>query len=151
MTIADGLVVGLAYVLKNSQGLEIDRSNKEDPFYYLHGAGQVVPGLEQGLAGMRVGEAAQVVVPASDGYGEVIADLCFSVAREQFPAELDLEVGMEFSADIGNGQKLPFRIVEIEGDRISIDGNHPLAGEDLHFDVEICEVRAQNAEEISSN
>ena len=150
MTVADGLLVGFSYVLTDAEGVEIDRSTKEDPFYYLHGKGQVVPGLEAKLTGMQVGDTSQVFVPAVDAYGEVIEDLCLSVGREQFPEDVELQVGMEFTADIGNGQKLPFRVVEIEGESVAIDGNHPLAGEDLNFQVEICEVREPTSEELAS-
>lgn len=148
MTVEDGKVVAFSYVLKNAQGEEIDRAEADDPLYYLHGNQQIVPGLENKLAGLKKGDKQSVVVEPKDGYGEIIPDLKLKVDRSQFPDNLDLQVGMQFSADIGGGQQLPFRICSIEKDAVEIDGNHPLAGVSLHFDVEIQEVRDATEEEI---
>lgn len=148
MNIADGKVVAMSYVLKNSEGEELDRAESSDPFYYLHGSQQIVPGLESQLNGIKAGDKKTVKVSARDGYGEVIPELRLSVNRSQFPADMDLEVGMEFSADVGLGHPTRFRVAEVEGDNIKIDGNHPLAGEDLVFEVEIHQVREATKEEM---
>lgn len=148
MTIEDGKVVAFSYVLKNGEGVEIDRAEADDPLYYLHGGQQIVPGLEEKLKGLKKGDKQSVVVDPKDGYGDVIADLKLKVDRSQFPSDLELEVGMQFSADIGGGQQLPFRVCGVNGDSVEIDGNHPLAGESLHFDVEIQEVREATKEEV---
>jgi FKBP-type peptidyl-prolyl cis-trans isomerase SlyD len=145
--IKSGKVVDLSYSLKNKNGIELDRSTKEDPFTYLHGAAQIVPGLETALEGLDVGAKKNVVVSAAEGYGEMNPDLKISVKRSQFPAEVDLKPGMQFQAQAGE-QGVVFTVDAIEGDQVHINGNHPLAGEELHFDVEVLTVRDATAEEM---
>jgi FKBP-type peptidyl-prolyl cis-trans isomerase SlyD len=148
MTVADGKVVAFSYVLKNSKGEELDRAETGDPLYYLHGSHQIVPGLEDQLAGLKKGDKKNVVVSPKEGYGEIIPDLKMKVSRSQFPEGLDLKEGMQFSADIGGGQELPFRVCAVTEESVEIDGNHPLAGESLHFDVVIEEVRDATEDEV---
>ena len=148
MTVAEGKVVAFSYVLKNSKGEELDRAESNDPLYYLHGSHQIVPGLEDKLAGLKKGDKKSVIVQPKDGYGEIVPDLRLKVDRSQFPEGLELKEGMQFSADVGGGQELPFRICAVGDDTVDIDGNHPLAGEALHFDVVIEEVRDATAEEV---
>jgi FKBP-type peptidyl-prolyl cis-trans isomerase SlyD len=148
MTIAEGKVVAFSYVLKNSKGDELDRAEAGDPLYYLHGSHQIVPGLEDKLTGLKKGDKKSVVVAPKDGYGEIVPDLKLTVDRSQFPEGLELKEGMQFSADVGGGQEMPFRIASVGEDSVEIDGNHPLAGEALHFDVTIQEVRDATEEEV---
>jgi len=146
--IKEGKVVQLAYTLKDSAGEILDESTTSDPFFYLHGAGQIVPGLEAGLTGLKMGDKKTVTVTPDQGYGEEDPQLRLTVPRTQFPKDIDVKVGMEFEARGPQGP-MPFVVAGVEGDQIQIDGNHPLAGETLHFDVEVLGIRDATTEEKS--
>ncbi len=141
-------VVGITYILRNGAGEELDQADRNDPFYYLHGANNIVPGLEEELEGLAVGSKKSVAVSPDKGYGEVNPNLKIKVGRNAFPAGTDIEAGMQFAADIGSGQPLPFTVERVQGDDIYLDGNHPLAGETLHFEVEVVSVRPATSEEL---
>lgn len=148
--IKKGKVVSLSYLLKNSKGEELDRADKADPFTYLHGASQIVPGLENALEKLKEGDKKQVTVSPKEGYGEVDPNLRLSIERSVFPAEMPLKPGIQFEASLGeDGGEAVFTIQAVEGDRVVVDGNHPLAGETLHFDVEVVSVRDATKEELS--
>lgn len=147
--IKNGTVVNLAYTLTNDEGEVLDRADAKDPFTYLHGVGQIVPGLESALEGGKVGDKKKVSVAAADGYGEVNADLKLVVNRSQFPKGAELEEGMQFETSGADGQGMVFTVEKIDGEKIHIDGNHPLAGQALHFDVEVLSMRAATEEEMS--
>ena len=147
--ITDGKIVSMNYVLTDDAGKELDRSQPGEPFSYMHGGSQIVPGLEQALQGMLVGATKKVVVKPADGYGDLNPALRISVGRNSFPPDEKLEVGMRFMADDGSGSPLVFTVVSIEGDKVNVDGNHPLAGVTLNFNVEITEVREPTEEEIA--
>lgn len=140
-------VVGISYVLTNSAGEELDRAEKNAPLYYLHGVGQIVPGLEKELTGLKVGDTKSVVVSPKEGYGEVNPDLRMTLARTQFPKEQSVEAGMQFFASAG-GEKLMLTVVEVKGDDVEVDGNHPLSGQTLNFKVEVVGVRDATEEEL---
>ncbi len=146
--IKQGTVVSMTYLLKNDAGEELDRADKAEPFTYLHGAGQIVPGLEQALAGLLVGTKKTVKVAPEEGYGHLDENLRTVASKKQFPEGAELSVGMRFAADSGDGQPIVFTIVGLEGDQVALDGNHPLAGETLHFDVEIVAIRDATKEEM---
>ena len=145
--ISNGKVVNLIYSLSNDQGEVLDRADTEAPFTYLHGGQQIVPGLETALEGLTVGNKKKVVVIPSEGYGEIKPDLKLTVARTQFPADLDVEAGMQFEANGPDGQGVVFTVDSLQGDKVKIDGNHPLAGQTLHFDVEVISMRDATEEE----
>lgn len=145
--IQNGKVVTLGYVLKNSKGEELDRADRNDPFVYLHGQGQIVPGLESALMGLDTGAKKQVSLKAADAYGDVNPALRTSVERSMFPADLELQTGAQFRASVGD-VPVVFTIKQIEDNKVHIDGNHPLAGESLDFDVEVLEVREATASEL---
>ena len=147
--IKNGKVVDLSYSLKNSKGEVLDQADAKDPFTYLHGAQQIVPGLENALEGMKIGDKKQVTVPPSQGYGEKNPQLKLAVNRSQFPAGMEVQPGMQFEADTGDGHGMMFTVESIQGDKVNIDGNHPLAGETLHFNVEVLNVRDATAEELN--
>ncbi len=147
--IADGKVVTLHYTLKNDGGEVLDESTKEHPFAYIHGSGQIVPGLESALSGAKTGDKKDVTVTAEEGYGEINPELEFKVERSNFPADKELEEGMQFTAEMKDGRQHPFTIVKLEGDDVHINGNHPLAGETLHFAVEVGPIRDATDEEKS--
>jgi FKBP-type peptidyl-prolyl cis-trans isomerase SlyD len=147
--IAQDKVVSLAYSLKDEEGEVLDQSDAQEPFVYLHGAEQIVPGLENALTGLKVGDKKQVTVQPDEGYGEFNPDLRLTVKKTQFPAEAELVEGLEFETTLQDGTPAIFTIVEIEGDQVTVDGNHPLAGEVLHFDVEVLSIRDATADELS--
>lgn len=147
--IKEGKVVQLSYSLTNSAGQILDRADQESPFVYLHGGGQIVPGLEEALEGLKKGDTKKVTVEPEEGYGVKDPDLKLTLKRSQFPPKLDLQVGMQFETSTPSGEDLVFTVEKIEGDQISVDGNHPLAGVTLHFDVEVLNVRDATEEEMA--
>ncbi len=140
-------VVTLNYTLTDSSGKVIDQSN-DGSFAYLHGASNIIPGLENALAGKTSGDALNVSVEPAEGYGERDPAKTQSVPREMFPEDAEIEVGMQFHAQGPNGETLVVTVVSVEGETVTVDGNHPLAGEQLNFAVEVVEVREASAEEL---
>jgi FKBP-type peptidyl-prolyl cis-trans isomerase SlyD len=147
-TIAGDTVVGLAYTLKNDAGEVLDQSEGDDLLFYLHGHDNIVPGLERKLSGRQVGEKLQVSVVAADGYGERDVRGEQKVPRDAFPNDMPLEPGMQLATQDEDGNMIPLWVVKVEPQVVHIDMNHPLAGQTLHFDVEIKSVRAASAEEL---
>lgn len=148
MHVADNMAVSIHYTLTNDEGEVIDSSVGNEPLAYLHGKGNIISGLEQALHGKAAGEQFNVRIPAEDAYGEFMEDRVQIISREMFEGIDVLEVGMQFHADVSEGPGV-VTIVAIDGDDITIDGNHPLAGMPLTFDVEIVEVRPASQEEIA--
>ncbi len=147
MQIAERSVASFHYTLTNDAGDVLDSSEGREPLAYLHGVGNIVPGLEREMAGHVAGDSFKVDVAPEDGYGGYIDELVQVVPRKSFEGVADLAVGMQFQAQTGQGP-IAVVVTEIEGDNVTVDGNHPLAGETLHFAVEIVEVRAASAEEL---
>ncbi len=147
-TIENGKVVDLGYTLRNGEGEVLDEADAADAFTYLHGTQQIVPGLESALQGLKVGDKKKVVVSPAEGYGELDPTLKMSVKRSQFPDGEELEEGAMFETENEDGDPVVFTVESIEGDRIHVDGNHPLAGETLHFDVEVLKIRDATSEEL---
>ncbi len=147
MEIAARKVVTLNYTLKDSSGTVIDQSN-DGSFAYLHGANNIIPGLENALTGKSAGDALNVSVEPSEGYGERDPAKTQSVPRDMFPQDAEIEVGMQFHAQGPNGETLVVTVTGVEGDSVTVDGNHPLAGEQLNFAVEVMEVRDASQEEL---
>lgn len=148
MKISQDSVVSLHYTLKDAAGAIIDRSDSE-PLAYLHGHGHIVPGLERELTGKSSGEKLQVHVLPVDGYGEYDAARVAKVPREAFSNIPELREGMTLATRSRSGGHLEVVVKEIGPDAVTIDGNHPLAGQDLFFDIEIVEVRAASEEELA--
>ncbi len=146
--IRENKVVDLVFTLKSAEGEILDQAEKDDPFTYLHGADQVVPGLEAGLQGLKVGDKKKVVVSAAEGYGELDPRLKVTASRGQFPKGVELEVGTQFETETPDGDEVVFTVCAIEGDKIHVDGNHPLAGQTLHFEVEVLSIRDATADEL---
>jgi len=147
--ISDGNVVLFHYTLKNGEGETLDSSEGADPLFYLHGAGNIVPGLEEELTGKSVGDKMSVVVPPEKGYGVRGGPGPQPVDRAAFPAEVTLEVGMQFHAEAPDGSPLTLWISAIEGDQVMVDANHPLAGVTLHFDIEVTGIRSATDDELA--
>jgi FKBP-type peptidyl-prolyl cis-trans isomerase SlyD len=142
-------VVSLNYTLKNGDGQELDTATSEKPFLYLHGYGQIVPGLENALEGLTIGDKKEVTVTPEEGYGQVDAGLRMKVNRSNFPKDADIKQGMQFMGEIAEGQKVVFTVHEVDGDEVKVDGNHPLAGQTLNFSVEVVAIREATEEELS--
>ena len=141
-------VVGIAYVLKGDVGEVLDKSTEEDPFVFLMGVESIVPGLERALTGKSEGEAFTVTLQPEDAYGERSPDLIGEVARSQFPPELQLTPGLRFQGEVAGGIRM-FTVQGVEGEKVTIDANHELAGKVLSFDVKVVSVRPATDEEIS--
>lgn len=140
--------VTLAYTLYDEDGEIIERSEADDPLTYVHGYGQIVPGLERALEGMAPGASRSVVVPPEDGYGEYDDEGLFEVARSDHPELEDAQVDDELVAEGPHGEEIAMRVVGITDEMLTLDANHPLAGTTLRFEIEILEVRAATEEEI---
>jgi len=147
MQIAEKTVVSIHYTLTNAEGETLDSSNGQDPLAYLHGAGNIIPGLENALVGKTVGDSLQVTVEPEEGYGPVRDELVQDVDRSAFSGIEDIQTGMQFMAQTPWGEQ-PVTVVKVEGDSITLDGNHPLAGQTLTFDVEVVEIRDATDEEV---
>jgi FKBP-type peptidyl-prolyl cis-trans isomerase SlyD len=150
LLIGDNLVVSMHYRLTDSNGRELDSSAGYEPMSYLHGAGNIIPGLEKALTGKTEGDSLLVEVAPSEGYGEVMQELIQTVEREEFQDAESLEAGMIFETDGQDGPVRHIRVTKVDGDQITIDANHPLAGVTLNFDVKIVGVRKATAEEITN-
>jgi FKBP-type peptidyl-prolyl cis-trans isomerase SlyD len=149
LLIGDNMVVSMHYTLTNDQGKVIDSSEGAEPLTYLHGAGNIIPGLENALIGKVADDALQVTVAPEEGYGEVMQELIQTVDRAAFGEVKSLETGMAFEAQGPDGQAQRVVITNVAGDQVTVDGNHPLAGATLNFDVKIVSVRAATEEEIA--
>lgn len=147
--IEKGKVIGLAYTLKSESGEILDQGAASDPLLYLHGYGNLIPGLESALEGKAVGYKSNVKIEAKEAYGERHESLQQVVDRSAFPPDAELEVGMSFHAHSDKGAPMAITIAKIEGEKIHIDGNHPLAGQTLYFDVEVLSERAATKDELS--
>jgi FKBP-type peptidyl-prolyl cis-trans isomerase SlyD len=147
-SIAEGSVVALQYTLKNAVGETLDSSSGGEPLLYLHGHDNIVPGLERKLTGKKVGDKMVVVVQPADGYGERDARGEQKVPRNAFPDDVTLEVGMQLALRDPSGEIVPLWIAKIEDELVHVDLNHPLAGEVLHFDVEVMSIREATKEEL---
>lgn len=148
MQVADNMAVSIHYTLSNDDGDVIDSSIGDEALVYLHGNGNIISGLEQALSGKSVGDKLNVRIEPEDAYGEFMEDRIQVIPRSMFEGVDVLEVGMKFHADVSSGPGV-VSIVAINGDDITIDGNHPLAGQALTFDVEIVDIRPASREEIA--
>lgn len=141
-------VVTMHYELKDDQGEVLDSSKGQDPLVYLQGAGNIIVGLEEELLGKAVGDQIQAVIPPEKGYGMPVEALVQTVPKAAFGDEIDkVEVGMRFQAETEQGP-VPVVVTGMDGENVTVDGNHPLAGKELHFSVSIAEVRDGTDEEV---
>lgn len=136
------------YALKDDDGTVLDQSQPGQPLTYLHGHSNIIPGLEAALEGKTSGESVEVRVDPASGYGEPNPALEQVVPRDRFEGVESLEVGMQFQANTDQGP-VSVRVTKVDDDDVTVDGNHPLAGKHLNFDVTITEVRAGTEEEIA--
>jgi FKBP-type peptidyl-prolyl cis-trans isomerase SlyD len=148
MQVADNMAVSIHYTLTNDDGEVLDSSIGDEALVYLQGAGNIISGLEKALHGKVAGDKFNVRIAPEDAYGELTDDMIQVISRDMFEGIDDIEVGMQFHADVSFGSGV-VTVVSIEDDNITIDGNHPLAGLALTFDVEVIDVRAATEEEAT--
>ena len=147
MNISKNSVVSIHYTLTDDNNQTLDSSNGSDPLVYLHGARNVIPGLEEALEGKKQGDKFKVSITSDKAYGPYMDEMVQSVPKDQFP-QGDVQVGMRFQAHTPNGPVV-LTVVEVKDTEVIVDGNHPLAGQNLHFDLEVTNVRAATEEEMS--
>jgi FKBP-type peptidyl-prolyl cis-trans isomerase SlyD len=147
LKVQDGQVVSMEYTLK-VDGVVTDSSEGREPLEFVHGAGNIIPGLEREMAGMAVGDSKDVMIAAAEGYGERDDEAFMDVPRDQFPAEIPMKVGTELQVQNQAGQPMFARIEQVEDTSVRLNFNHPLAGKDLHFSVKVVDLRDATDEEI---
>jgi FKBP-type peptidyl-prolyl cis-trans isomerase SlyD len=148
MQVARDAVVVIHYTLTNDAGEVLDSSAGGEPLSYIHGGGNIIPGLEEALEGKGAGDKLQVAVPAEKAYGTHDAELVQQVPKRAFQGVGEVKPGMRFTAQTEHGPRQVV-VTRVAGDMVTVDGNHPLAGQALNFAVEITEVRAATAEELA--
>jgi FKBP-type peptidyl-prolyl cis-trans isomerase SlyD len=147
MQIAQNKVVTLDYTLKDDDGKVVDQS-EGGQFLYLHGASNIIPGLENALEGKAAGDQVSVTIAPEDGYGERSEEMVQQVPKEMFQGT-DVKVGAQYHAQGPNGEQLVVTVVEHNDETVTVDGNHPLAGVQLNFDVKVMDVRDATDDELS--
>lgn len=146
-TIAKDQVVSFHYTLTDEQGTVIDKSEAQ-PLVYLHGASNIIPGLENALVGKSVGDKLTVTVQPSEAYGEYQPEMVQEVPRNLFQGVDNIEAGMQFQAQTDDGMQV-VTVKDVTDDAVIVDGNHPLAGQTLNFDVEVVDIRDASEEELA--
>lgn len=147
MQIEDNKVVTLHYTLKDNDGTVLDQSD-DGSFIYLHGAMNIIPGLEKALTGKAAGDDLSVGVPPEEAYGVRDENHVQEVPKSMFEEGAEIQLGMQFHAQGPGGEMLVVTVAELKDDTVVVDGNHPLAGKALNFDVKVVEVRDASAEEV---
>jgi len=148
MTISDNKVVHMHYELKNDKGEILDSSKGKEPLAFIQGLGNIIPGLEKELNSKSKGDKVNAVIAPEQAYGMHNKEKVFKVGKNQFNGEGGIEIGMQIQAE-SNGQMEIGTVEKIEGEEVTLNFNHPLAGQTLHFDVEIMEIREATEEELS--
>lgn len=136
-----GDTVSIHYTGRLQDGTVFDTSENRDPLEFTIGEGKVIPGFEKVVEGMEEGDTQTATIPSDEAYGERREDLVLSVSKQQLPDDLDPQVGQRLQMQAGDGQTFQVVISEVETDSVEVDANHPLAGEDLTFDIELVEIR----------
>jgi len=148
MQIADRNVASFHYTLTNDGGDVIDSSRDREPLAYLHGAGNIVPGLEKAMTGRQEGDTFKVDIEPQDGYGPRHEELIQTVPMSAFQGVPEVKPGMQFQGNGPQGATL-VTVTAVDGDEVRVDANHPLAGQTLHFDIEVTEVREATEDELT--
>ena len=146
-SVQNGVVVSMEYTLK-IDGEVIDSSEGQDPLEFLTGHGNIISGLEREMIGMKVGDSKDVVVAPADGYGEYDEDAYLDVPKDQFPNDMPVEEGLELTVRDDSGEARYARIESIADETVSLNFNHPLAGDELHFNVKVVNLREPTDEEL---
>jgi FKBP-type peptidyl-prolyl cis-trans isomerase SlyD len=148
MQIGKNKVVSIDYTLTDAAGELLDSSEGKEPLSYIHGIGSLIPGLESELEGKSAGDELEVSVPPEAGYGVRDEALLTTLQRKQLESLDNLQEGLMFSMEDDQGTRI-FTVVKLEGDTVTVDGNHPLAGKTLHFAVAVRGVRVASEEELA--
>jgi len=138
--VKDGDTVKVHYKGTLKDGSVFDSSENREPLEFTLGQGQLIPGFEKAVVGLTEGDTTSVDIPSGEAYGEVRDDLIINVPKEQLPDDVEPQVGMQLQLNQPNGQPVPVRITEVSEAELTLDANHPLAGKDLKFDIELVEV-----------
>lgn len=146
--VRDGVVVSMEYTL-HVDGELLDSSEGQGPLQFLAGYGNIIPGLENEMMGMKIGDSKDVVVQPADGYGEFDEAAFMDVPRNQFPKDMQLEVGTELTVRDDQDNARMALVESIEGETVTLNFNHPLAGDELHFHVKVVALREPNEEELA--
>lgn len=138
--VKSGDKVKVHYHGKLRSGETFDSSDGREPLEFTVGGGQVIKGFDQGVMGMQVGDKKTVEIPVEDAYGEKSEEMVVEFPKNQFPPEMNPEVGMQLMMNNGSGQQFPVTVTEVKEESVILDANHPLSGEDLIFDIELVEI-----------
>lgn len=137
----EGDKVQVHYEGRLDDGTTFDSSHGREPIEFTIGEGEVVPGFEEAVTGMAAGEKKTTRIAAGNAYGDRMDDLLFSVSRDQVPAGMEVKVGDQLSVGLPNGETVPMQVAAIDDETVTLDANHPLAGKDLTFDLELVEIQ----------
>lgn len=148
LKISKNKVVGLSYTLKDGDGNILEQVSKDAPLFYLHGFGQLLPTVETVLEGQSSGFTSRLKLDQDSAFGPVNEDLMVAVPKSEFPEDAELEIGMCFNTTGPEGEDMIVEVVGLEGDMVALDGNHPLAGLALDYDLEVISIRDATQEEI---
>src|SRR6266508_2344238 len=146
-SVQNDMVVAMEYTLR-VEGEEIDSYKRQNPLKFLVGHGDIISGLEREMMGMKLGESKDVIIQPADAYGEFDEEAFMNVPRGEFPKDMPVEEGLELTVKDESGQSRYARIDTIEGDTVTLNFNHPLAGDELHFNVKVTSLREPTAEEL---
>lgn len=138
--VTEGDTITLHYTGSLDDGTIFDSSEGRPPMSFKVGAGQVIPGFDDGVRGMQIGDSRHIVVPADQAYGEYHEDLVKVVPRDAFPPDMKPAIGLVLELELPSGESMPVRIIDVEGDDVVLDANHLLAGEALNFDVHLVSI-----------
>lgn len=138
--VKSGDTVHIHYVGTLTDGSQFDSSLEREPLEFVVGAGQIIPGLDKALPGMSVGEKKTVHVPANEAYGQMDPNARQSVSRNQIPADISLEIGTQLQVQTQDGKPVVVKVVEVDDESVVLDANHPLAGQDLIFAIELVSI-----------
>ena len=144
-TAKTGYTVYVHYTGSLSDGTVFDSSRERDPLSFTVGAGQVIPGFNNAVEGMNVGDTAKVEIPAAEAYGDYRDDFVINVKPSDIPAEITPEIGLELQLHQQDGGAVPVKVTGVTEEQITLDANHPLAGKDLTFEIELVEISEEEA------
>ena len=145
--VQNGLVVTMEYALQ-VDGKVVDSSEGQEPLEFLAGASNIITGLEREMIGMKIGESRDVVISPEDGYGEMDEEDYMDVPRSEFPEEMPIRPGVEMEMSDDDGNPMYVRIDSVDGDTVTLNFNHPLAGKELHFNMKVVGLRPATKEEL---
>ncbi len=149
MVIESGKVVSISYTLVNQDNRLIEQRTPDDPIHFIVGKKQILQSLEKELIGLSFGFKGRFEFPPEKAHGLYAKNLIFEMTLDQFPKDIEVKVGMKFHSEDKNGESIPLHVIAIEQEKILVDGNHPLAGETLVFDINVLDVRDAGKEELS--